>query len=298
MLAVEQMVQQGSVPCRTGKSAPGSLSAGRIAERCRVVRRLWFATLPVLAGLAFGGGSACAADLRVDHAELARLVNTFASQAKITLNNVPGGFFGIGATTSSISVAGTTVPVPIPVRSLDVAGARLVYYVNDINSARITATARPGAVRLSVAFEEAGPELVGDCISAYCPLDAVLPNIEWAGAVVHVDLVPARANGSVSLAAKSVQIAGRLEPVCQSNAGLISGFICRATLAKARAAIAKVRGDLEVGLRDQLNGEQMQKGIGASLKKYLSIGAAGEVEISSIAVDTKGVLVSFRFASQ
>lgn len=233
-----------------------------------------------------------AADLRVDFSELARLVQAIAGNAKIRLNNAPaGGLMELFNPGSSVTLGTTTLPVPLEVSTFSVPPFLTVsYYVKDINSTAVTITPRPGAVRISVQFESEGPELIGDCISGLCS-DAIMPAVEWLAPSVHIDLVPVGVNGSIALGVRSVEIGGQLQAACPPG----SSGLCRTTLGAANRAIARVRADLPGKLKDKMNAPELQQKLAEGLKPYLSLGPAGEVRVSNVAVDAKGIVVSFRF---
>jgi hypothetical protein len=233
-----------------------------------------------------------AADLRVDFSELARLVQAIAGGAKIRLNNASaGGLMELFNPGSSVAIGNTSLAIPLEPSTFSVPPfVTVTYYVKDINSTAVNVSARAGAVRISVLFESDGPELVGDCVSGLCS-DAIMPNVEWIAPALHVDLVPAAANGSIALAVKSVEIGGQLQAVCPPG----SSTLCRATLNAANRAITRVRGELPAKLRDRMNAPELQQKLAQGLKPYLSLGPAGEVRISNVAVDAKGIVVSFRF---
>ena len=240
---------------------------------------------------------ASAAELRIDFRELATLAGTILNDAKLRLHNVPGGVLDFTAG-SSVTIGGVDRPIPIPVRSFEAAGARYAYLMNDINSQSIKVSAVNGAVRLSIAFEDDGPELVGRCLSGICPPDGALPNIEWQKPSVAIDLVPVKIGDSLSLKAKRMEIMGTLDPRCLPSAGFFAGSLCRAVLPQVKRTISKLRSDLDKGLVEQVNASAIQEKIAQSLKAFLAVGPAGEVHISKIAVDSEGkaVVVSFCLA--
>ncbi len=241
--------------------------------------------------------SARAAELRIDFRELATLAGTILADAKLRLHNVPGGVLDFSAG-SSVTIGGVDRPIPVPVRSFETAGARYTYLMNDINSQTIKVSAVNGAVRLSIAFEDEGPELVGRCLSGICPPDGTLPNIEWQKPSVAIDLVPVKTGYSLSLKARHMEIMGTLEPRCLSSAGFFAASLCRAVLPQVKRTISRLRGDLDNGLVEQVNAPSIQEKIASSLNGYLAVGPAGEVHISKISVDLEGkaVVVSFCLA--
>ena len=66
----------------------------------------------------------------------------------------------------------------------------------------------------------------------------------------------------------------------------------------ARRKIQTLQGEINGVLKSRVNDPGMQAGLAGSLKKYLVLGPAGEVQISSLAVDAKGIVVSFKLAGQ
>ena len=263
-----------------------------------VVRKCW-RVLSLLAGVlavSCPGQPAAAAELRIDFKELASLAGGLLSNAKIRLHNVPGGMLDFSGG-SSVTIAGAERPIPVPVRSFDVGGTKLAYMMNDINSTGIKVSAVTGAVRLSVTFEDEGPEFTGHCLASnlFCPPDTALPQIEWQDAAIAIDFQPVRAGNSLALKAVKAEIKGKFEPHCTTASATFSGSICRIALGQARAAISRFRKDLDTGLVAQINAGPVQEKIASSLKSYLVVGQAGEVHISKVAVDSEGraVIVSF-----
>ena len=252
--------------------------------------------LAALLGLAVLGlpSAATAAELRIDFRELASLTSGILSGAKIRLHTKSDSILDFAAG-SSVTIGGTERPIPVPARSFEAAGARYAYLLNDINSTGIKVSNAPGAVRLMVAFEEEGPELIGRCLSGICPPDAALPEIEWRGAAVSIDFVPARVGSGLSLKVQKVELKGVFEPRCLPSAGFFAGSLCRAILPQARQSISRFRKDLDSALLQQINASTVQEKIANSLKGYLAIGPAGEVHISQVAIDPDGraVVVSF-----
>jgi hypothetical protein len=240
-----------------------------------------------------------AAELRIDFRELATLTGGFLNTGQIRLHNAPGGMLDFSSG-SSITIAGTEKPIPVPVRSFDVGGTKLAYMLNDINSTGIEVSAVPGAVRLSVTFEEEGPEFTGHCLSAnlFCPTDAALPQIEWQGAALTLDFQPVRVGNSLALKAVKAEIKGKFEPHCVTSSATFSGSICRIALGQARAAIARFRKDLDAALVAKINESTVQEKIASFLKGHLVFGPGGDVNISKVTVDSEGraVIVSFCLA--
>ncbi len=248
----------------------------------------------VLACLA--AGPAGAAELRIAFTELAAIAQQALGGATLRLHNAPASGLLDFSQGSYVAIGSTQVPLSIPVRTFPIAGGTYAYYVNDINSTGVTFEAAPGALRLTLRFESDNPELIGRCRSGICAPVNALPRIEWSDATVSVDLVPVGVGESLSLEAKAVRIGGAFAPACSPSAALISGGICKSVLSKARQAIARLRGDLDGMLREQMNKPEIQAKIAGELKKRLVFGPAGELKIRSVGVTDSAVTISFCLA--
>lgn len=255
----------------------------------RVIRAGLFAVLTGSAAL-----RSEAAELRVDFAELASLASSFLTGAQIRLHNAQSGVLDFSSG-SSITIADTERPIPVPVRSFDALGAKYAYLINDLNSTSIKVDAVKGAVRLSIAFESDGPELVARCLSGLCPSDAALPDIQWQKAAVTIDLVPVKVASGLSLTAARAEILGDVAPKCRTGAGFLTRSICEAALPKVRQTIQRYRKDVSAGLMQQLASGPVQDSIATALNAHLKFGPAGEVRVSRVAVENggKAVVVSF-----
>jgi hypothetical protein len=250
-----------------------------------------------LAILAWGTARpASAAELRIEFNELAAIAQQALGGATLRLHNAPASGLLDFSQGSYVAIGSTQVPIAIPARTFPIAGGTYAYYVNDINSTAVSFEAVPGALRLTLQFESDTPELVGRCRAGLCAPVNALPRIEWSNAAVSIDLVPAAVGDSLSLQAKAVKIGGAFAPSCSPSAALISGGICKSVLSKARLAVAKLRGDLDGMLREQVNKPEIQAKIAGELKKRLVLGPAGELRIRSVAVDGNAVTVSFCLA--
>jgi hypothetical protein len=238
-----------------------------------------------------------AAELRISFTELARIVSGTLAGAKLRLHNTPAGVFDFSPS-SSLTVGNTTVPLPIPARTFDVAGSQYAYYLNDLNSTRIAITPAPGALRLSITFEGTGGELVGACVSGFCVSNAALPEIQWSNAVVAVDLVPTLVGGSLSLTSKQVDVGGTFTPDCERAKGLFSGSLCKVILPQARKAVSKLKVDINAGLKAQINAPEVQAKLATALRSYLKFGPAGDVTINRVGVEGEVVSVTFCLACQ
>lgn len=234
---------------------------------------------------------AAAADLRVTFAELTRLIQTIAGGAKVYLNNTPeltaqGSYAQIAATQS--------YPLAIPVKSFTILGGTYGYFVKDVTSTSVRVVPVTGALRLAMTFESAGPEAVALCLSGNCNLENALPDIEWDNATVNVDFIPIRFGDSISLEVKSVTLGGTPRAVCRSSAGFVSGSACALGRGYANRTIAGLKNDLPKILKEQVNQKGIQQQFADGLKRYLSLGQAGEVMVGSISVDPKSMTVNFR----
>jgi hypothetical protein len=235
-----------------------------------------------------------AADLRVDFKELAHLVRAVVGSGKVRLHNAPGGLFDPGAL---ITVGSLQKKLDLPVQSFSLAGGQYAFYVNDLNSKSIAVTPVAGAIRLTMMFEADGTEVVGGCVGGNCTLENVLPVVEWVEPGISVDFVPIRFNGSVSLAVKRVELLGTLTPRCRTDISYLAGTTCRnIALPQARKRLAALKAVVD-GAMKKANDPEMQAHIANGLKPYLTLGPAGEVQVASVVVDAKGVLLSFRFAA-
>ena len=258
------------------------------------MRQRIFAIFVVLVLALASASSGRAADLRVDFVELARVVQALVGNATVRLHNAPGGLFEPGA---NVTVASFQKLIPIKVASFDLQGSTYAFYVNDLSSTEVRATAANGALRLTIKFEDEGPEIIGGCLAGSCLFENALPNIEWSDPGITVDMVPVRFNGSVSLNLKRVELLGTLTPVCKTDIGIIAANTCRLiALPRARQKIALLRGQIDDGMK-KVNEGDMQQHLADQLKPRLSLGTLGEVQISNVAVDPEGIIVSFRLGS-
>ena len=184
-----------------------------------VVRRVLGA---VVAAVGFAGTveSASAAELRISFAELAGVVQAVIGDAKVHLNNKPGGLLNFSSG-SYAQVAGQQIDVPLAPKSFEVLGSTYAYYVNDLNSNSVKVAAVPSAVRVTLGFESTGSELVAGCIKGSCSLADALPVIDWNNGTVSIDVVPVRYGTSMALQVKSVSIGGTMQANCGSSGGIL-----------------------------------------------------------------------------
>lgn len=251
----------------------------------------------VALGLALMGGaeSTAAAELRLSFAELAAVAQKVVGDAKIYLNNKPGGFLGLGPQ-SSVTLAGKQTALPLPVNSFGILDSRYAYYVSDITSTGVRISGETGALRISVSFEAEGPELVGACVSGPCRIAGAMPNVEWSEPSLVIDLVPVLSGQGISLEVKSARLGGTIEPVCRNEAGAISSSLCNLSLPFARSTIQRLRKEVATLLKEKVNEPAMQATIAAGFKPYLTVGSLGAIQIQSVATDARGVIVTFRIA--
>jgi hypothetical protein len=260
------------------------------------MRRSWVCVLAVLWIV-----STCvpvsAAELRISFAELARLVQLSLTGSQLRLHNVPPGIFDFSPG-SSLTIGGSQTPIAVPARTFVVAGTTYAYYLNNINSSSIRIAAVKGALRLSVVFETDKAELVGHCVTGFCISDQALPEVQWVGATVTVDVAPILVNGLLSFEFKTADVGGSFSPDCATANGLFVGSVCRAILPSARQALARLKGDVNTGLKTQLNAPETQAKLAAGLRERLKFGAAGELRVSKVAVESEAMTLTFCLACQ
>jgi hypothetical protein len=257
-----------------------------VSRRCRCA-------LFALAGLLVWSSPAKSADLRITFEELTRLVQGIVSQSKIYLNNAPGVF----ASTSTAKIGNQQVGLPIRVRVFPFLSSTYGYYVNDISSTELSLTPVSGALRLSLVFETDGPELIGECMSGPCTFQNVLPDIEWPGLAVEIDLVPTHHGGSVSLLVRSVRINGSPQAVCTSSGGFLSQAACAAGRGWATRTITNAKIDIARILKEEANKPEVQQALADGLRNQFRFGPAGEIAVSRVTIDPKSVRVNFQFAA-
>ena len=260
----------------------------------RRFRNIWAL---VIAFAMMVGAPASAAELRISLSELARIVAATLGDATLRLHNVPGGTFDF-TPGSSLKLGSTSVPIPIPARSFVVGGTTYAFYVNDLNSKKITISAVPGALRFTITFDDTGPEVVGRCLSGFCVSDSSLPEIEWNAPMVTFDLVPVSVGGGLSLVAKRVDVSGTFAPDCNGATGIFSGTLCKLVLPQARKATANIKTDLNAALMKQLNAPELQTKLAAALGGVLKFGPVGQASFSKVVVDTDNVTMTFCLVCQ
>ena len=234
------------------------------------------------------------ADLRISFAELTKLVQVIAKDAKIHLHNLPGTLFTSG---SSITVAGQSRELPIGPKSFPFAGSTYAYYLDDVTSQSVRVSAIEGGLRLSATFDKKGAVLVGRCVSGPCTFAAGLPDIDWPGAVAQIDVKPVQFNGSVALKATRVQLLGTPRAVCRNSGGLISGLECNLARAYADRTIADTKLSIAQMIQEQINKPEIQQQLADGLKGFLSIGPGGAIAINNLTLEPKSMTVRFNFAA-
>ncbi len=239
-----------------------------------------------------GGREAQAADLKITFAELTRLLQSIASSTRIYLNNAPGNLF---ANQSFLQVGSTQqYPVPIPAKTFDILGSRYGYYISDVGSTSVRLTPINGALRVSVNFESDGPEAIAVCVQGGCRLADILPDIQWDGVVANIDFVPVRLGGSVAFEVKAVTVSGNPRAVCKGTADFFERQACTLGLPYANRTIAQLKNELPKLLREAANQPGVQQQLADGLKRFLTLGPAGEIAINNISIDPSSMTVSFR----
>jgi len=242
-----------------------------------------------------GLATAQAAELRLSFVELATVAQKVIGDAKIYLNNKPGGFLGLGPQ-SSVTLAGQQMPLPLPASDFPILDSRYAYYVVDIKSTAVRVSGETGALRILVEFEADGAEMVGACVSGPCRLADAMPQVEWEKPSLAVEFVPVLAAAGLSLQVKSARIGGTLTPVCRNESGGISSSLCNLSLPWARSTIQKLRQQVDALIREKINDPSMQATIAAGFKPHLAVGGLGTIEIQKVTTDARGVIVTFRLA--
>lgn len=214
--------------------------------------------------------------------------------AKIHLHNKPTSLTSLLTSTSYVSIGGQQIAIPVAPKSFDVLGSTYAYYVDDVNSTAIKVTPVSGALRLTLQFESKGAEMVGGCVKGSCGLTDALPAIDWNDGSVSVDLAPVKVSNSMALQAKAVTIGGTFTPTCLGVGGFFSDLSCDAALPFANRAIAKLKPELSGMLKDKVNDPALQSTIAGEIQKRLTIGGLGDIVITDVASDSKGVTITFK----
>lgn len=276
------------------KPCPGASVEGFFRVSRKILGMLAVLAL-VAATCALPARQSKAADLRITFAELTRLLQGIASNTRIYLNNVPGGLF---ASQSYVQVSPTQqYPVPIPARTFNILGSTYGYYVSDVASSTVRLVPINGALRLVINFESEGPEAMAICITGGCRLADVLPDVQWDNAVANIDFVPVRFNGSIAFQVKSVTVGGTPRAVCKGSADFLERQACSLGLPFANRTINQLKTDLPRLLREAVNQPGIQQQLAEGLKRFLTLGPGGEIQINNISIDPSSMTVSFRFGA-
>src|SRR5262249_50121686 len=123
----------------------------------------------------------------------------------------------------------------------------------------------------------------------------ILPDIQWDNAVVNVDIVPIRFNGSISVEVKAVSVAGAPRAVCKGTADFLERQACSNGVSVANRAINQLNGEVPRPLPEAGNQPNIQRQFADGLKRHLTLGPGGEIAINNITIDPNTLTVSFRF---
>jgi len=264
-----------------------------VIERFRTAA---FAGLMLLASAS--GGQA--AELRIEFAELAKIAQVLLADAKIRIHNAPGGMLGgLFNQGAQLSLSSLQIQKNLEFKPTRISLLNSIYelYLNEINSSEVRVTPQGGGLRLTVRFKIEGPAVIGDCVEGPCTFENVLPVIEWVNAGVAADLAPIRYNGGVSLQIRKVELLGQLTPRCKSDVGFFALNACRSiAVPQARKKIAELPAQVDLQVK-KFNDPDSQAKIAEALKPRLTLGPIGEVQITNVVVDAKGIVASFRFSS-
>lgn len=262
-----------------------------VGQNCQITARRFLTGLIVGIGLA---APASAAELRIPYSELAGIVQAVLGDAKLHLNNKPGGLLSLNSG-SYFELAGKQFPVPLQNKSFNVLGSSYTYYVDDLDSQSITVGAVEHAVRLTLNFETKSSALVAGCVSGDCSLTSAMPQIGWRDGAVMIDVTPVQLGTSLTLQVKRVSIGGALTPRCLGASGFATSA-CRLALGWANKTIAKLKPEITATMTAKVNAPETQAKIADGLKKYLSIGPASELAVTNVRSDSGSVTIAFQLA--
>ena len=181
-------------------------------------------------------------------------------------------------------------------KSFNVLGSSYAYYADDINSQSITVSAVEHAVRLTLNFETKASAMVAGCVSNDCALTAAMPQIGWRDGAVMIDVTPVQSGTSLTLQVKRVSIGGPLTPRCLGSNNVIATSACRLALSWANKTIAKLKPEIAAKMTEKVNDPETQAKVADGLKKYLTIGTAGELAITAVRSDSTSVTIAFQLA--
>lgn len=258
---------------------------------CQTIARRFFTGLIASISLLV---PASAAELRIPYSELAGIVQAVLGDAKLHLNNKPGGMLSLNSG-SYFELAGKQFPVPLQTKSFNVLGSSYAYYVDDLDSQSITVGAVEHAVRLTLSFESKSAALAAGCVSGDCSLTSAMPQISWRDGAVMIDVTPVRLGSSLTLQVKRVSIGGALTPRCL-GASSFATSACRLALGWANKTIAKLKPEIAATMTAKINAPETQTKIADGLKKYLTIGPGNELAVTSVKSDSGSVTIAFELA--
>jgi hypothetical protein len=165
-----------------------------------------------------------------------------------------------------------------------------------VNSSGLTTTPVPGAVRVTMTFEDAGPELTGKCLSGFCAPDSALPQIEWIEPSVTIDVAPVLLGDSLSLQVRTVDVGGKFQTRCPDSSGLLARSVCRVVLSRAQETVNGLTGKLDDTLKNLMNAPEQQKKLADGIKAKLAFGAAGQLKMSAVKVEGETLTMTFCLA--
>ena len=122
-----------------------------------------------------------------------------------------------------------------------------------------------------------------------------MPQIGWRDGTVMVDVAPVQSGTSLTLQVKRVSIGGALTPRC-TGASSIATSACRLALGWANKTITKLKPEIAAAMTAKVNAAETQAKIADGLKKYLTIGPASELAVTSVKSDSASVTIAFRLA--
>lgn len=239
--------------------------------------------------------TASAAELRIPYSELAGIVQAVLGDAKLHLNNKPGGMLSLSSG-SYFEIAGKQFAVPLQAKSFNVFGSSYAYYVDNLDSQSITVAAIEHAVRLTLKFQSKASALVADCVSGDCGLTDAMPRVGWRDGSVMIDVTPVQSGSSLTLQVKRVQIGGPLTPRCVGSSNIIATSACSLGLSWANKTITKLRPEIATQMTAKINAPETQAKIADGLKKYLTIGPNNELAVTSVRSDSGSVTIAFQLA--
>lgn len=240
--------------------------------------------------------SAAAAELKLTYADLVKPVQAVMDRALIHLNDVPGP--DGQPNVSMIQVGGQEIPVELPVKTVDLFGSTYAYYVSNVDSSKVTATAVKGAMRVTVTFATQGPALVAGCATKTgCSLTSGLPVVNWNKPSLAIDIVPIHVKNGLGLWAAQVQIGGTFDPECKSS-DLISAGTCDLALIYANSVVRTLRNDINAAILSKMNATDTQTKIATALLPFLEVPVIGDVTIDELKTDSTSIDIKFTITGE